>query len=134
MAQMNLSTKQKRTHRHREQTCGCQGRRKDWEFGVSRCKLAYTGWINNKILLYSTGNYIQSPGINHNGKEYEKECRDFPGGAVVKTLQSQCSGPGFDPGQGTRSHIYASTRSSHATAKEPVGRNYGALLCNQIIK
>ena len=25
MAQMNLSTKQKLTHRHREQTCGCQG-------------------------------------------------------------------------------------------------------------
>ena len=25
MAQMTLSTKQKRTHRHREQTCGCQG-------------------------------------------------------------------------------------------------------------
>ena len=22
---MNLSTKQKQTHRHREQTCGCQG-------------------------------------------------------------------------------------------------------------
>ena len=25
MAQMNLSTKQKENHRHREQTCGCQG-------------------------------------------------------------------------------------------------------------
>ena len=25
MAQMNLSTKQKQTHRHRQQTCGCQG-------------------------------------------------------------------------------------------------------------
>ena len=27
----------------------------------------------NKVLLYSTGNYIQYPVINHNGKEYEKE-------------------------------------------------------------
>ena len=27
---------------------------------------------NNKVLLYSTGNYIQYPVINHNGKEYEK--------------------------------------------------------------
>ena len=45
---------------------------KDWEFGISRCKLAYTGWINNKVLVYSTGSYIQYPGINHNGKEYEK--------------------------------------------------------------
>ena len=25
MTQMNLSMKQKQTHRHREQTCGCQG-------------------------------------------------------------------------------------------------------------
>ena len=25
MAQINQSTKQKQTHRHREQTCGCQG-------------------------------------------------------------------------------------------------------------
>ena len=34
----------------------------------------YTEYINNKILLYSTGNYIQYPEINHNGREYEKEC------------------------------------------------------------
>ena len=40
------------------------------EFGISRCKLFYIEWINNKVLLNSTGNYIQSPGINHNGKEY----------------------------------------------------------------
>ena len=78
MAQMNSSTKHKQTHRHREQTCGCQGRvgwgggGKDWEFGISRCKLVYAGWINNKVLLYSTGDYIQYPVINHNGKEYEK--------------------------------------------------------------
>ena len=45
----------------------------DWEFGISRCKLVYIGWINNWVLLYSTGNYIQYPVINHNGKEYEKE-------------------------------------------------------------
>ena len=31
---------------------------KDWKFGISRCKLVYIGWINNKVLLYSTGNYI----------------------------------------------------------------------------
>ena len=28
---------------------------------------------NNKVLLYSTGNYIQYHVIYHNGKEYEKE-------------------------------------------------------------
>ena len=29
--------------------------------------------ISNKVLLYSTGNYIHYPVINNNGKEYEKE-------------------------------------------------------------
>ena len=29
--------------------------------------------VNNRVLLYSTGNYIQYPVMNHNGKEYEKE-------------------------------------------------------------
>ena len=46
----------------------------DWEFGISRCQLLYIEWINNKVLLCSTGNYIQYPVINHNGKEHEKEC------------------------------------------------------------
>ena len=41
---------------------------RDWKFGVSRCKLLSREWINNKVLLYSTENYIQYPGINHNGK------------------------------------------------------------------
>ena len=45
----------------------------DWEYGISRCKLLDIEWINSKFLLYSTGNYIQCPGMNHNGKEYEKE-------------------------------------------------------------
>ena len=69
-----ISTKQKQTHRHREQICGCQGGGggggREWEFGISRCKLLYIGWINNKVLLYSTGNYIQYTVINPNGKEY----------------------------------------------------------------
>ena len=43
---------------------------KDWECGISRGKLLYIGWIN-KVLLYSTGNYIQYSVTNHNGKEYE---------------------------------------------------------------
>ena len=50
------------------------GRGMDWEFGIIRYKLLSIGWINYKVLLYSTGNYIQYPVINHNGKEYEKEC------------------------------------------------------------
>ena len=52
---------------------GGGGGEMDGEFGIRRCKLLNIEWINNKVLLYSTGNYIQSPVINHNGKEYEKE-------------------------------------------------------------
>ena len=37
-------------------------------------KLLDIEWINNKVLLYSTGDYIQYPRINHNGTEYKKEC------------------------------------------------------------
>ena len=75
MSQMNLSTKQKQAQKYRDQTCGCQGGGRDWggknwEFGISRCKLSYIGWKNNKVLLYSTGNYSQYSVINHNGKEY----------------------------------------------------------------
>lgn len=45
---MNLSTKQKQTHR--EQTCGSQGDqgergRLDWETGTSRCKLLNIKWM-----------------------------------------------------------------------------------------
>ena len=50
-----------------------RGRKIDWEFVVSGCKLLYLGWINSRVLQYRTRNYIQSPGTNHNGKEYEKE-------------------------------------------------------------
>ena len=31
----------------------------EWHVGGSRCKLLYTEWMNNKVLLYSTGNCIQ---------------------------------------------------------------------------
>ena len=37
---------------------------KELEFGISRCELLYTEWINNKVLLYSPENYIQNPVIN----------------------------------------------------------------------
>ena len=42
----------------------------EWEVGISRCKLLYIEWINNKVLLYITENYIQHLMKNHNGKEY----------------------------------------------------------------
>ena len=57
---MNISMKQKYTHRHTEQTFGYQGgwagEGKDWVFGTDA---NYRRWINNQVLLCSTGNYIQ---------------------------------------------------------------------------
>ena len=66
--------------------------------------------INNNVLLYSTGNYIQYPVVNHNGKEYKKECQHlfwglqvyFPSGPVVKTLPFQSRGMCSIPGWGTK--------------------------------
>ena len=76
MIQMNLFMKQKQSDienrlvvAKREGSVGG----KEWEFGISRCKVLHTDWISNKVLLRSTENYIQYPLINYNGKEYEKE-------------------------------------------------------------
>ena len=48
------------------------GRGVDGEFGVGRCKLLHLEWINSKVLMYSTGNHIEYPVINYNGKEFKK--------------------------------------------------------------
>ena len=78
MTQVNISMKQEQNRRQREQTCGYQGAvywgnsgAGDWDY---RCKFLYTEWINHKVLMHSTENYIQLPMINHNGKKYKKEC------------------------------------------------------------
>ena len=78
---MNRSTKQKQTQGHREQSSGYQGRG-GWGAGVGLtgslglvgCKLLHLEWINNKILMDNTGNYIQSPETGHDRKEYKKIC------------------------------------------------------------
>ena len=88
MTPTNLSMKQKQTHGHREQTCGCQRGDKN-EGGmdgngrgvwISRCKLLYLEQTNNKVLLNLAQDYIQYPVTNPNGKEYEKEyvCTNEP--------------------------------------------------------
>ena len=55
---MNLFTKQKQTHRHREQTCGCQG-----GGGWGRDALGVWGWqmqtITNRM------NKQQGPTVKH---------------------------------------------------------------------
>ena len=69
---MNLSTKHKQTHGHGEQAWGFRremgGSGMDREFGVYRCKLLHLEWRDNKVLLYSTGNCVQSPGMDHEEK------------------------------------------------------------------
>ena len=74
---MNLFTKQKQTHRLREQTYGYQGGRLgggiDWEFGTDMYTLLYLKYIT----------------------------RDFPGGPVGGTPHSKCRGPRFHPWSGS---------------------------------
>ena len=79
MTQMNLSAKEKQTHRHRGQTWGCQGRGKGEEGYVGSLGLADANYIYRERMdkqgpTVCTGNYIQYPVLNYSGKENEKEC------------------------------------------------------------
>ena len=69
MAQMKLSTEKKfmdlKSRLVVAKGWGVSG--VDWESGVNRCKLLHLEWISNEILLYSTGNYIQSLVMKHDG-------------------------------------------------------------------
>ena len=62
---MNISTEKKQTQGPGEQTCGCQGRGGGNErdglgvWGQQMQTIAF-GVDSSEILLYSTGNYIQS--------------------------------------------------------------------------
>ena len=69
---MNLSVEQKQTHRHGEHTCSCQeGEGREWDVpGVWSwlIQTLHLEWISNEVLLVSTGHYIQSLGIEHDGR------------------------------------------------------------------
>ena len=58
------------------QTCGCQrgggGREMDGEFEVRRRKLFHSEWISSGVLLCITENYIQTLGIDHDGRWYKR--------------------------------------------------------------
>ena len=45
------------------------GRERDG-LGVCRCKLLHIEWINNKVLMYIRGNYIEYLVLNHNGNTH----------------------------------------------------------------
>lgn len=65
---VNRFTKRKRTHGTTDVWLW-EERREGRESGVSRCRRLHAQQIN-KALLYSAGNHIQHPVLNHNGKEY----------------------------------------------------------------
>ena len=47
-----------------------KGSGREWdglEVWGSRCKLLHLEWISSEVLLYSTGNYIQSLVMEHDG-------------------------------------------------------------------
>ena len=83
--------KQKQNQRHRKQSAYCQGGR-EWEkvgLGVwdSQMKTGINRMDKQQDPMDSTGNCIQCPVINHNRKEYEKEC------ICLCITESLCSTP-----------------------------------------
>ena len=70
---MHLFKKQKQTHIGIETNLWVYGRKDELGVGINRYVLLYIKQINDKDLLYSTGNSIQYVVITFNGKEYEKE-------------------------------------------------------------
>ena len=64
-------------HGHGGQTCVCQGRRGGrgtvGDFGVGRCRQLHLEQTDDGVLLYSTGNSIQSLGLEHDGKWKKKK-------------------------------------------------------------
>ena len=73
---MNLSTKQKQSHRCRTQSYSYQGEtggRINWETGIEIYTILYIKQIANKDLLYSTGNSTQYSVMTYMGKESKKD-------------------------------------------------------------
>ena len=72
MAQMNLSTKQKQTHRQRTDLWlpreGGEGMEWTGSLGLADTKLSHLEWLSNEVLVYSTRNYSQPLGVEHDGK------------------------------------------------------------------
>ena len=72
MAQMILPTKQKPIMDIESRLVFARGmggeKGMDGEFKVGRCKLLHAEQISNWVMLYSTGNCVQSPGLEHHGR------------------------------------------------------------------
>ena len=58
------------------------GKRRAWSLVLADTNYYTYDGKNNNVLLYSTGKYIQSLVINHNGKAYQKWFKELPGGSA----------------------------------------------------
>ena len=70
MTQMNISEMETNLKTYRTDLWFSREERRIWSLGLEDA--SHTEWINNRVLLYSTGNYIQYLVINQNAKEYKK--------------------------------------------------------------
>ena len=72
MAQMNLSRKQKQITAKESRIVvprrEWRGSGMDGEFRFGKCKLLHLEWVRNKVILYSSGNSVESLGIEPDGK------------------------------------------------------------------
>ena len=88
--------------------------------------------LNDKVLLYSTGNYIHYPVICYIGKEYEKEC-SLQFSSVAQSCLAlcdpmDCSTPGFPVhhqlSELAQTHVHqvslGNTRPPKTTSKRPL--------------
>ena len=84
---MNLSIRQKDSQTQRTDLLPWWGR--GWDglgVWVGRCKLLYLEWTNNEVLVHSTGNYIQSLQIDHDGKNIKKNIFIFNHVCMTESL------------------------------------------------
>lgn len=76
---MNLGTKNKQTHRQREQICGCQEGGGVEEGQTGSLGLADANYLHRmdkqQGLTVQHRELYHNKVINHNRKEYEKECK-----------------------------------------------------------
>ena len=72
-AQVRLGAGQQQEKEEKSRETERKGNNKNQGFGINRYTLLYIKQVNNKDLLYSTGNYIQYLVITYNGKKSEKE-------------------------------------------------------------
>ena len=50
------------------------GNKNQFDYKYMHIKLLHLEWIGNEVLLHSTGNYIHSGGIEHDGTEFPSWC------------------------------------------------------------